>query len=59
MTDMMQVRVSLFLRQVEDLLHERRDHISHETVHGWWNGFGPMFLNGIYKKRLAPIRGST
>jgi putative transposase len=32
---MMDVRLPLSLRNVEDLLHERRIDISHETVRSW------------------------
>jgi putative transposase len=34
---------TLSLHNVEGLLHERGIEISHETVHYWWNRFGPMF----------------
>ena len=60
---MMYIRFPLSLRQVEDLLHERRIDICHETVRYWWNRFGPMFAAEIGAKprvvRLArPNLGS-
>jgi putative transposase len=47
---MMDVRYPLSLRNVEDLLDERRTDISHETVRFWWNRFGPMFVAEIKEK---------
>ena len=38
-------RFPLWLRNVEDLLHERGIDVSHETVRFWWNRFGPMFMS--------------
>ena len=52
---MMYVRFPLFLRNVEDLLHERGIDICHETVRYWWNRFGPIFAKEIRKKRMHPI----
>jgi len=49
---MMYIRYPLSLRQVEDLLFERGIDISHETVHFWWNRFGPMFAAEIRKRRV-------
>ena len=54
---MMYVRYPLSLRNVEDLLVERRIDISHETVRFWWNRFGPMFAAEIRKRRVAHMRG--
>jgi putative transposase len=54
---MMYVRYPLSLRNVEDLLAERRIDISHETVRFWWNRFGPMFAAEIRNKRMAQVRG--
>jgi transposase-like protein len=54
---MMYVRYPLSLRNVEDLLAERRIDISHETVRFWWNRFGPMFAAEIRKRRVAHMRG--
>ena len=48
---MMYVRFPLFLRHVEDILHERGIDISYETVRFWWNRFGPIFAREIKKKR--------
>ena len=50
---MMYVRFPLSLRNVEDLLHERGIDICHETVHYWWNRFGPLFAREIRKKRIS------
>ena len=50
---MMYVRYPLSLRQVEDLLFERGINICHETVHFWWNRFGPMFAAEIRKRRVV------
>jgi hypothetical protein len=51
LTVMMYVRYPLSLRQVEDLLFERRIDICHETVRFWWNRFGPSFATAIRKRR--------
>src|SRR5271167_3719855 len=56
---MMDVKYSLSLRNVEDLLAERGIEISHETIRFWWNRFGPMFAAEIRKKRVARMRGYT
>jgi putative transposase len=53
---MMYVRYPLSLRNVEDLLAERRIDISHETIRFWWNRFGPMFASEIRKKRVVYLR---
>jgi putative transposase len=50
---MMDVRYPLSLRNVEDLLDERRTDIIHETVRFWWNRFGPMFAAEIRKRRVV------
>ena len=52
----MYVRFFLFLRNVEDLLHERGVDLSHETVRFWWNRFGPLFTAEIRKKRASQMR---
>ena len=49
---MMYIRYPLSLRQVEDILFERGIDICHETVHLWWNRFGPMFAAEIRKRRI-------
>ena len=41
------VRYPLSLRQVEELLFERRIDACHETVRYWWNRFGPLFAAEI------------
>lgn len=56
---MMYVRFPLSLRNVEDLLHERGIHISHETVRYWWNRFGPIFAAEIRRKRVQQMRSSS
>ena len=55
---MMYVRFPLSLRNVEDLLHERRIEISHETVRFWWQRFAPMFVAEIRRKRVRGMRAS-
>jgi putative transposase len=54
---MMYVRFPLSLRNVEDLLFERRIDICHETLRHWWNRFGPMFAADIRRQRVSRIRG--
>ena len=49
--------VTLSLRNVEDLLHERGVEVSHETVRYWWNRFGPMFAAENRAAALAEWRG--
>jgi putative transposase len=49
---MMYILLSLSLRDVEDLLHERGIDISHETVRYWWSRFGAMFAAEIRRKRV-------
>jgi putative transposase len=55
---MLYVRFPLSLRNVEDLLHERRIEVSHETVRFWWQRFGPMFAAEIRSKRVSGMRPS-
>ena len=50
---MMYIRYPLSLRQVEDILFERRIDISHEAVRYWWNRFGPLFAAEIRKRRIT------
>lgn len=38
---------------VEDLPFERSIDICHETVHFWWNKFGPMFAGDIRRQRAT------
>ena len=54
---MMDMRFSLPLRNVEDLLFERGIGICHETVRMWWNRFGPMFAGDIRRQRVSRMRG--
>ena len=56
LTVMLYIRFPLSLRNVEDLLHERRINVSHETVRYWWNRFGPMFASEIRRKRVQQHR---
>jgi len=49
---MMCIRYPLSLRQIEDLLFERRIDICHEMVRFWWNRFGPVFAANTRKWRL-------
>jgi putative transposase len=53
---MLYVRFPLSLRNVEDLLHERGNDVSHETIRFWWNRFGPMFAAEIRRKRVNQKR---
>jgi putative transposase len=41
------VRFPLSLRNVENLLHQRRIEVSHEAVRYWWQRFGSMFAAEI------------
>ena len=53
---MMYIWFPLFLRNVEDLLHERGIDISHKTVRFWWNRFGPLMAAEIKQKRIQQLR---
>jgi putative transposase len=55
---MLYVRFPLFLRNVEDLLHERGIDVSHEAVRYWWHRFGPMFASEIRKRRIEGMKSS-
>ncbi|SEP26010.1 putative transposase [Salinihabitans flavidus] len=55
---MLYVRFPLSLRNVEDLLHERRIDVSHEAIRYWWHRFGPMFASEIRKRRVDGMRSS-
>ena len=55
---MMYVRFPLWLRNVEDLLHERGIEISYETVRFWWNRFGPLFAAEFRKRRIERMKSS-
>lgn len=52
----MYVRFPLSLRNVEDLLHERRIDICNETVRYWWNRFGPMLASEIRRNRSSRLK---
>ncbi len=49
---MMDIRDTLSLRQVEDILFQRGIDNCHETVRLWWGRFGPMFAAEIRKRRI-------
>ena len=53
---MMYVKYTLSLRNVEDLLAERGNDISHETVRSWRNRFGPLFAADIRRRRVSAMR---
>ena len=55
---MLNVRLPLSLRNVEDLLHERGVDVSHETVRYWWHRFGPMFAAEIRKRWIEGMQSS-
>jgi putative transposase len=57
MVVMLHARYPLSLRNVEDLLFERRIDICHETVRLWWNRFGPMFAADIKRQRISRLKG--
>ena len=44
--------MAIFIKKVEDLLHERGIDVSYETVRCWWNRFGPLFSSEIRKRRV-------
>ena len=48
---MMYFRFPLSLRNVEDLLHERRIDVRYETVRFCWNQFRPLFASETQKRR--------
>ncbi len=55
---MLNIRIPVSLRNLEDLLHECGIEISHETVRFWWNRFGPMFAAEIRERRVSGMRSS-
>ena len=57
MAVMLYVRHPLSLRNVEDLLFERRVEICHETVRFWWNRFVPMFVSEVKRRHVDRMRG--
>ena len=50
---MMCIRYPLSLRQVEDLLFERRIDTCHETLGFWCDRFGPLFATKRRDRRAA------
>jgi putative transposase len=46
------------MHSVEKMLQERGMQISHETVHYWWNRFGPMFAAELWRKSVDRTRVS-
>lgn len=50
------VRFPLSLGNVDDLLHERGNEVSNETIRYWWNRFGPVFAAEIRRKRVQQLR---
>ncbi len=48
--------LTLSLRDVEDLLHERGVDITHETVRVWWGRFGQVFAAEIRRARVDAMR---
>lgn len=47
-------RFTLSLRDVEDLLAERRILVSYETIRRWVNHFGPLIAADLRKRRPRP-----
>ena len=54
---MVYVGFPLTLRNVEDLLFERRIDITYETVWLWWSRFGPLFDADIRRGRVSQMLG--
>ena len=52
---MLYVRFPLFLRNVEDLLHERGVYVSYNSVRYWWHKFGSQFARQIKNRRVGDI----
>ena len=55
--DLLYLRFTLSLRDVEDLLAERGIRISYETVRRWVNHFGPLIAADLRKRRPKPLLG--
>ena len=53
---MLYVRFPLSLLNVEDLLHEWRIDVSHETIWFWWNRFGLMFASENVRRIRNQVR---
>ena len=56
---MMYVRFPLWLRNVEDLLHERGIDVGNEAVRFRWLRFGPMLAAEIRRKRAETMRSAN
>ena len=56
---MLYVRFPRSLRNVEDLLHERRVDVSCEFVLYWWHRFGPRFASEFKKRRAGGMQSSN
>ena len=56
---MLYVRFPRWLRNVEDLLHERRVDVSCEFVLYWWHRFGPRFASEFKKRRAGGMQSSN
>jgi hypothetical protein len=48
------LRLTLSFRYVEDLLAERGNAVSYETIRRWVNHFGPMIAADLRKRRPKP-----
>jgi len=48
------LRFTLSLRDVEEMLAERRLDLTYETVRRWVAKFGPLFAGGLRKRRQRP-----
>ena len=53
---MMYIGLTLSLRNVEDLLHERGVDVCHESVRLWVDRFGTIFARKIRKRRSEAMR---
>ena len=47
-------RVPLSQRDVQELLHERGLHVSHETLRQWNIKFAPLLTEELYGFKLSP-----
>ena len=50
------LRFSLSLRAVEELLPERGVEVSHETLRRWVGKFGPLIARGLRRRQSRPGR---
>jgi putative transposase len=53
---MLDVRYPPSLRNVEDLPHDRRIDVTHETVRFWWSRFGTIFAAEIRRSWVQAMR---